>query len=320
MKRTGILLVNLGSPSAPNPYAVRQYLKQFLSDRRVVDLPPWQWWPILHGIILNTRPKKVAKAYQSIWKQHSPLIETCQEICTLLQAQSPQPVALAMRYGNPSISTAIASLGDIDQLIVLPLFPQYSSATTAAAFDAVAQHYQTQRNVPALHFIRDYHDQPLYIDALAHSIQNHWQSHGKAEKLLISFHGLPQRYCDEGDCYQTQCARTAQLLTEKLAIAQSEWVLTFQSRFGKEPWLKPYTDTMFANLAHEGIKEIDVISPGFSADCLETLEELAITGQTQFRNAGGKNLRYIAALNSNPTQLKLLQSLINATGWLDVAI
>lgn len=312
-EKVGILLVNLGSPAAPDTMAVKKYLKEFLSDTRVVDLPRILWLPLLHGIILNTRPKKVARLYKNIWGQHklSPLVRECKSITDALNKtlKNNKNVVLGMRYGEPSISSALDSLENtVNRLIILPMFPQFSSATTASVFDKVSAYFKKKRNIPSIHYVNNYHDNTLYIKALAQSIQMHWQEYGKAEKLIISFHGLPLRYIDEGDPYKAQCETTAKLLAAQLGC---EYTLTFQSRFGKEAWLEPYTDETLQKLAKDGVKSVDVISPGFSADCLETLEELAIQAKDDFLKAGGTRFSYIPALNSNSDHIELFRNLID---------
>ena len=312
LNQTNILLVNLGSTDAATPKAVRKYLKEFLSDSRVVDLPRLLWLPILHGIILNTRPKKVAKAYAKIWGQHqlSPLVRECKEIVTQLNDSKKYSVHLAMRYGKPSIKSTLDSIGDCEQLIIIPMFPQYSSATSASVFDAVSAYYSNKRYVPEIKFVNNYHQNPFYIKALAQSIKHHWHNTTAGEKLIISFHGLPQRFVKTGDKYQQHCEATASLLAKELKLHKNQWLLTYQSRFGKEPWLQPYTDETLQKLAEKGIKKLDIISPGFSVDCLETLEELAMEGKEIFVKAGGEELNYIPALNSNPEHIKMWQKII----------
>ncbi len=300
-EKLGILLVNLGSPSAPTTKAVKRYLAQFLSDSRLINIPKTLWLPILHGVILTTRPKKVAVAYESIWGEHklSPLVRECENIKLALINRLNNDnikVAIGMRYGQPSIDLALESLKDAQKIIVLPLFPQFSSATTASVFDALGNYYKNKRYIPSISFIQNYHDNLLYIKALADSVRQYWDKNGRAEKLVISFHGLPQFFIDQGDPYQKQCKMTAQLLGKEL---DSEYSLAFQSRFGKTPWLKPYLNQTLSQLGDQGVKTLDIISPGFSVDCLETLEELAIAGKNIFVGAGGENLSYIPALNSN---------------------
>ncbi len=315
--RTGVLLVNLGTPEAPTPKAIRRYLKEFLSDSRVVDVEPLLWWPILNLIILNTRPKKLAAKYQAIWTADGgPLVAIGKRqaagIAQRLQALGHQvPVALAMRYGTPAIESALASLDaqGVRRIVLLPLFPQYSASTTAAVLDAVFSAVSRRRWLPELRTINSYHDDAGYITALAASVTAHWQQQGRSEHLLMSFHGIPQRYFDLGDPYFCHCQKTARLLAAHLGLSAEQWSLSFQSRFGREPWIQPYTDAHLGMLAARGIKTLDVIAPGFAADCLETLEEIAVEYREDFERLGGK-LRYIAALNDSAAHLDALTQLI----------
>lgn len=312
---TGILLTNLGTPDAPTPSAIRRYLREFLSDPRVVEIPRAIWLPILYGAILPLRPFDAAKRYQSIWtKEGSPLLHIAQQQKEKLQALLPSvKVALGMRYGNPSIQEALETLKTVDRLLVLPLYPQYCAATTASTFDAVSHALSQWRVIPEVRFITHYHDKPLYIHALAHHIQQHKRS----QKLLFSFHGIPQRSIDQGDPYATQCHQTAQLVADALQLSADQWSVVFQSRFGRAKWLQPYCSETLKNLAKSGCTEVDVICPGFSADCLETLEEISIENRNLFFAAGGKQLNYIPALNDSPLHMEALQSLIlkNLQGW-----
>ncbi|MFQ6370437.1 ferrochelatase [Shewanella sp. YIC-542] len=317
----GVLLVNLGTPAAPTKAAVRAFLKQFLSDPRVVDLPAWQWQPILQGIILNVRPAKVAKLYQSIWwEEGSPLMVISQRQQQALATQLASrlgvsiPVALGMSYGSPSLDEGLAKLRNagVEKVLVLPLYPQYSCSTVASVFDGVAAALKGQRNLPELRFIRDYHDKSGYIHALADSIREHWQQQGKADKLLFSFHGVPERYITEGDPYQGQCLATAALVAEALALPEDQWQVCFQSRFGKEPWLTPYTDELLASLPGQGVKSVDIISPAFAADCLETLEEIAQGGKETFLHAGGEQYRFVPCLNDGAAHMAFLADLVVA--------
>jgi ferrochelatase len=313
--KTGVLLVNLGTPDAPTPAAIRRYLREFLSDRRVVELPRALWLPLLYGFILPFRPYKLAKAYDSVWGERgSPLLAVSR-----LQAQALQsslgddvPVALGMTYGSPSINDALRELEQTGarRIVVLPLYPQYSGTTTAAVIDALFRSLATQRRVPELHTINDYHAHPQYISALADSVRVHWQRQGTGDHLLMSFHSIPQRYVDQGDPYGDQCQRSAELLAQALQLAPERWSISFQSRLGAQPWLKPYTDKVLPILAKRGIKNLDVICPGFSADCLETLEEVAIRYREDFLAAGGADMRYIAALNAEPAHIQMMRSLL----------
>lgn len=324
--RTGILLVNLGTPDAPTSSAVRRYLAEFLADPRVVELPRWLWWLALHGIILRIRPPRVAKAYQSVWTDEgSPLLAINKKLHQALQPVLKQQygeqvvTALAMRYGNPSIAAGLEELRlqNVQRLLVLPLYPQYSATTTASVFDEVTSVLQQWRWIPETRFINQYHDAPEYIQALAESIKVHQQDKGQAEKLLISFHGIPQRYHDAGDPYYCHCQKTARLLAEKLQLKEDQWKTTFQSRFGREPWLQPYTDETLKQWGADGIKQVQVICPGFSIDCLETLEEVAHENKQYFIEAGGKEYEYIPALNASAAHVNILQQLIqqHIQGW-----
>ncbi len=318
-RRTGVLLINLGTPDAPTPSALRRYLAEFLWDRRVVDVPRPIWWLILHGIILRTRPAKSAAAYKTVWTDEgSPLLVTSREQKRLLQqrldAIDPERyhVVLGMRYGNPSIDAAMDELriGDIDELVVLPLYPQNSCSTTGSSFDALADAMKQHRFVPPLRFIADYHDHPLYIKALAESVRSAWADGERGELLLMSFHGTPERFRLEGDAYGWQCENTARLLAAELGLTDGEWRLCFQSRFGKEEWLKPYTDETLKALPGEGVKSVDIICPGFSADCLETIEEIGEENREYFLEAGGEGYRYIPALNASEGHLEMMAGLV----------
>lgn len=313
--RLGILLTNLGTPDSPQPNDVRRYLKAFLSDRRVVDTPRWIWWPILYGIILPLRPYKASKAYQKVWtKAGSPLrIISELQTATLQQTLSePATVALAMRYGKPSIATGLEKLqqAGVNKIIVLPLYPQFSHTTTSSTFDAVNAVLQTWPTLPELSLIQDYHEHPAYILALANSVRTHWQQHSQADVLLMSFHGIPQRFCDAGDPYDTQCLRTAELLAAELKLSPTQWKISFQSRVGREVWLQPYTFQSLQQLAEQGNTSVHVICPGFSADCLETLEEIAIENLDLFLTTGGKDFSYIPCLNAQADHIALLKQLI----------
>ena len=316
--KTGVLLVNLGTPQAPTKKAIRAYLKEFLSDSRVVDVEPVLWWPILNLIILNTRPKKLAAKYAAIWTpEGGPLVAIGKRqaagIATRLAALTgcEVPVALAMRYGAPAIEQALADLDaqGVRRIVLLPLFPQYSASTTAAVLDAVFAALSRRRWLPELTTINAYHDDPGYIAALAAGVESHWAAHGRGEHLLMSFHGIPQRYFDLGDPYFCHCQKTARLLAERLSLEEGQWSLSFQSRFGKEEWVKPYTDAQLNKLAARGIRTLDVIAPGFAADCLETLEEIAVEYHEDFAKLGG-TLRYIPALNDSTPHLDALATLL----------
>ncbi len=319
--RTGILLSNLGTPDAPTPAAVRRYLREFLSDRRVVNLPPLLWWPILYGVVLPLRPRKSAHAYQRIWTEEgSPLLTIAREQEAALRerfaGRSDVTIALGMRYGTPSIPAALETLraSHITRLLVLPLYPQYSSATTASTFDAVADCLRGWIEQPDLHFIADYHDQPWYIAALAASIREAWRERPPAQRLLFSFHGMPQRTRLAGDPYHDRCQRTARLVATALELPDERWQVTFQSRFGAAEWLQPYTDQTLRELAASGVASVDLVCPGFSADCLETLEEIAMLNRDVFIEAGGSDYRYIPALNARADHVEGLAGVVEE--WL----
>ena len=316
--KAGVLLINLGTPDAPTPSAIRTYLREFLSDDRVVDLHPFLWWPILNGIILRTRPRKLAPRYAGIWTARGgPLLsiglDQASGLAERLQAQlgAELPVVLAMRYGNPSIQAGLAALEHqgVRRVLVLPLFPQYSASTTASALDAVFDALKLRRWMPELRTVNHYHDHPAYIGALAESVRGHWQQRGRGEHLMMSFHGIPQRYFMLGDPYYCECHKTARLLAAELGLSQGQWSLSFQSRFGREEWIKPYTDARLGELAQAGVKTLDVIAPGFAADCLETLEEIADEYHELFGGLGGE-LRYVPALNASAAHLDALTALL----------
>ncbi len=321
--KTAVLLVNLGTPDAPTTAAVRRYLAEFLSDPRVIETPRWIWWPILHGVILRVRPAKSAHAYSSIWTaQGSPLLVHSRALTAKLHAVfggAGVRVELAMRYGNPSLADTIARLHreGVRRLLVLPLYPQYSAASTGSAFDGATRALQSLRWPPELRFVNDYHDDSRYIDALTESVQTHWQRNGRAQKLLLSFHGLPQRCIDAGDPYLDQCRATAALLRAQLGLSESEFALSFQSRVGREVWIQPYTEELLDRWPGEGVRRIQVLCPGFAADCLETLEEIAIRDRARFIAAGGESLEYIPALNADDTHVDALAALISRhlQGW-----
>ncbi|MAD88875.1 MAG: ferrochelatase [Pseudoalteromonas sp.] len=317
-KKTGILVTNLGSPDAPTPKALRVYLAEFLSDPRIVEIPRLIWLMIVHGIILRVRPKKSAKAYASIWTENgSPLIHISQQqadkIAEKLKANNHNvEVELAMRYGNPSIEAGLEKLRDkgITRIIVFPLYPQYSSPTTGSTFDAIANVLKKWRWVPELHFINGYHTNPLYIESLANSIQEDLDKHGTPQKIVFSYHGMPKQFLDHGDPYHCLCHQTTRLVVEKLGLDKDLVMTTFQSRFGKAEWLKPYTDATLESFPKEGIKDIAIISPAFSADCLETLEELEEENREIFEEAGGEKYRYIAALNDRDDHIDALYDVL----------
>ena len=325
---TGVLLVNLGTPEAPTPDAVRRFLAEFLWDPRVVEMPRPLWWLILHGVILRLRPSRVAKAYQTVWTEDgSPLLAISkQQLQAVREALAQQTdgrveVALGMRYGTPSIEAAMQELRSkgMRRLLVLPLYPQYSATTTASIYDAVFGVLKDWRWVPELRLIQHYHDHPPYIDALAASVREHWDRDGRPDRLLLSFHGIPRRNLDAGDPYFCECHTTGRLLAERLELQDGAWQLTFQSRFGRQEWLRPYTDHTLKAWGKEGVGRVDVVCPGFSADCLETLEEIAEQNRELFLHAGGKELRYIPALNARPDHAQALAQLLvrHLQGWDD---
>lgn len=321
--KTGILLTNLGTPDAPTSAAVRRYLNEFLSDRRVVRIPSIFWQPLLKAIILPLRSPKSAKAYQSIWtEQGSPLLVHTQALAEQVQKQLGDEntvVRCAMRYGNPSIAAALHEFlvtDKISRLIVLPLYPQFSTSTTLSTFDKVSAELRALTYQPDLLFIQDYYDHPAYLAAISDSIASFWQTHGKPEKLLFSFHGLPQEFVAKGDPYQQQCYSTAHALAKNLELSDDEYLVTFQSRFGPATWLQPYTDKTLERLAQEGVANVHVVCPGFAADCLETLEEIQVENRAAFLDAGGQAFAYIPALNASTAHAECLvarikQSLLN---------
>lgn len=330
--QAGVLLVNLGTPTAPTARAVRPYLAEFLSDPRVIESPRWLWWLILHGVILRLRPSRSAHAYAKVWTdQGSPLRVGSEALAAGLQTElgrqrpnGPIRVALAMRYGEPSVARTIERLQreGVRKLLVLPMYPQYSATSSGSVIDAVMDTYKKLRWPPELRIINDYHDDPGHIEALAISIEAWWQANGRGDKLLLSFHGIPERYLHAGDPYFCQCHATARLLRERLGLTEDKLVMSFQSRVGRERWLHPYTDQMVRKLAAEGVKSLDVACPGFSVDCLETLEEIAMQNRDFFIGAGGQTLRYIPALNDSAGQVSSLAALIlrHTQGWPEFAI
>lgn len=314
--KTGILIVNLGTPEAPTPRGVRRFLREFLSDRRVVDLPRWFWLPLLHGVILPFRSRLSAKNYHKIWlPEGSPLWVFSQGLVEKIKAQSDEnlSIKLAMRYGKPSIKSALDEFKSeqIDKLVVVPMFPQYSATTSASVFDAVFSELKQWNFVPSVRLVNHYADHPVYIEALADSIKAHRARNGSADKLLFSFHGIPKRFFEAGDPYYCYCHKTARLVAEKLGLAQNEWQLVFQSRFGREEWIGPYCDQTLQALPKDGCKSVDLICPGFSVDCLETLEEIAMTNKQLFLAAGGERYHYIPALNMSDQHAQLFAALAN---------
>jgi ferrochelatase len=315
MKR-GVLLVNSGTPASLSTRDVRAFLAGLLGDPRVVELPRWVWLPILHGIILRVRPRASARKYAAIWTpEGSPLAVYSEELRAGLEnSLRPEgtPVWLAMLYtGGITVRAAIeAMLGKgVDEIVVIPLFPQYSGATTGSVFDQVTTALRGRRRVPALTFISDYHEHPAYIDALAASVRDHWHAHGAGGHLLMSFHGVPERYVTRGDPYRAQCERTAALVASRLGLAAAAWSVSFQSRFGRDRWLQPYTSETLAQMPSRGVREVSVVCPGFAADCLETLEEIGMENRDVFLGAGGTRYQYVPALNARPDHVVALHSL-----------
>lgn len=325
-ERTGVLLINLGTPDAPTAQAVKPYLRQFLSDPRVVELPRWLWSPILHGIILNTRPKKSAEKYASIWTADgSPLRVFTDRLAKQVKGwlggyQNIQVnVEYAMRYGNPSIGSALDRLraDNVTRLLVIPLYPQYASSSTASALDGLFSALGERRVMPDLRIVRHFHDDVGYIEALAHKVRRFWQMNGRGDHLLMSFHGIPKFSIERGDPYFCECHKTARLLGEALGLDQADYTVSFQSRFGKTEWIKPYTSSVLKDFGKKKTRQLDVVCPGFVADCLETLEEIAMEGRAEFAQAGGGELRYIPALNDDEIWIRALAGIIkrNLDGW-----
>ena len=325
--KLGILMVNLGTPEAPTAKALRKYLAEFLSDPRVVEIPRVLWMLILHGIILRVRPSKSAQAYAEVWtEQGSPLmlhaLDQADEIRERMRAEYGQgvQVELAMRYGQPSVSNVVDAMlrEGCRKLVVLPMYPQYSGSTTGSVFDALAADFTQRRWLPHLRYIGSYHTHPSYIEALAKSVEQHWEEHGRADKLVLSYHGVPQHFLLQGDPYHCQCHVTTRLLITRLGLTEDEYMTCFQSRFGKAEWLKPYLDQTMKSLPEQGVKSVQVICPGFSADCLETLEEIAGENKEYFMESGGERFEYIPALNDRPEHIDALMTILReeAGTWL----
>jgi len=321
----GILLCNLGSPDAPTAPAVRRYLAQFLSDRRVVEIPQWLWWPILHGIILRVRPAKSAAKYASVWMpEGAPLKVHTERQAKQLQGWLGErghrvQVRWAMRYGNPSIASQLDVLKSqgARRILVFNAYPQYCAATVASVMDDVSAWLQRQRWLPELRVVNHYPDHPSYLQALVHSAHSHWQRHGRGQALVLSFHGMPERTLHLGDPYFCECHKTARLLTEALGLKPQDVHIAFQSRFGRAKWLEPSTESVLKRLGSQGVQDVDVMCPGFAADCLETLEEIAMEGQETFREAGGGTLRYIPCLNDSPEGMRAMTDIAEShlQGW-----
>ena len=328
ISKTAVLLVNLGTPDAPTPQAVRRYLRQFLSDPRVIEIPRAVWIPLLHGIVLNARPKQSARRYARIWTTDgSPLqVHTERHARMLaeylrLQIDSPHVVDYAMRYGEPSIPHTLARLRSegCERILVLPLYPQYAASTTASTFDEVAGYLRKVRNTPEIRLVKHFNDHPAYIGALAALVREHWREWGNPDRLIMSFHGLPQFSLTRGDPYHCECQKTARLLAEELRLGDSQWQITFQSRLGRLEWLKPYTASTLAELGGKGVRRVDLICPGFVSDCLETLEEIGIEGREIFLGAGGKEFHLLPCLNESGDWIRALAAIARGhlAGWVD---
>jgi ferrochelatase len=312
--KQGVILVNLGSPTAPEPAAIKAFLASFLSDKRVVEIPSLIWKPLLHGVILPLRAKRVAGLYHEIWtEQGSPLTAMTLRQVELLQALCPDvAVAHAMTYGQPSVASVIERFRaqGIESILLIPLYPQYSGTTTGAVYDQVAKLIQRSRFVPDVYIVRQYCEREDYHEALAHSIRDHWSSHGQSQKLLFSFHGIPQRCVDLGDPYLQQCQATAMAVATKLKLEDGQWTVAFQSRFGNAKWLQPYTDRVLEELPQQGIRSVDVVCPAFASDCLETLEEIEVGSRGCFMSAGGERFSRIKCLNDDSLQIQMLASIV----------
>lgn len=310
----GALLVNLGTPTAPTPQAVGEYLLEFLSDPRVVDLPRWLWIPLLKLVIVPLRRRRSAEAYAEVWTDEgSPLLVGSRRLCTRLQqTMKDVTVELAMRYGEPSIRAGLEVMRErgVSELVILPMYPQFSDTTTRTVMDAIEEALRDLDWFPVVHTIEKYHDEPAWVEAVANSIRHFRETHGPAEKLLFSLHGIPQRYADAGDPYEKQCIASVDDIARELDLDSGQYQLAFQSRVGREPWLKPYTDFTLRDWAREGIRHVQVVCPGFSIDCLETLEEIAMQNAELFEENGGKQLQYIPALNDSDEHVELYRMLI----------
>lgn len=317
--KIGVLITNLGTPEAPQRGAVRTYLKEFLSDPRVVELPRALWWLILNGIILNVRPGRSAAAYRGVWTEAgSPLMlhtrDQAQGLERAMNERFPDRVVVrfAMRYGRPAIGEVLQEMADagVRQLLVLPLYPQYSATTTASTFDAIAADFTQRRWLPDFRFVTHYHDEPGYIEALAESVREFRAEHGDADKLLFSYHGVPQSCLEKGDPYHCECLKTTRLVAEALGLAEDQYLTTFQSRVGRQQWLQPYTDETMKTLPSQGVESLQVICPGFSSDCLETIEEIDVENRNYFLQAGGKSYAYIPCLNSRESHIRFLADFV----------
>lgn len=326
--RVGVLITNLGTPEKPEKKALRAYLREFLSDPRVVEVPRLLWWFILNGVILNFRPARSAASYRTVWTDRgSPLLYHTSDQADALQERLAQQfdnevcVRFAMRYGAPSVARVAQEMLDegVDRLLMLPLYPQYCGATTGSTFDALAADFTRRRALPQLRFVTEYHQHPAYINALAESVRAHRAAHGEVDRLIFSYHGVPQRYRDEGDPYYRQCLATSAAVALELGLDESSCLTTFQSRFGREPWLQPYTDETLKALPAQGVRSVQIICPGFAADCLETLEEIGVENREYFMAAGGEQFQYIPCLNSCALHIEALASIAGTelAGWLE---
>jgi ferrochelatase len=324
----GVLISNLGSPTQPTARALRPYLREFLSDPRVVDMPRWRWWPILNLAILPFRPARSARLYRRVWTEEgSPLIVITRKIRGGLASRLADsfgwevPVAVGMRYGSPSLADGLRELAQAGcgRILVMPLYPQYSATTTASTVDAVSDELRSWRRAPEIRTRGSYHDHPAYLEALAAKIRGFWTEHGEANRLMVSYHGLPRRYADAGDPYPSECARTTRELAKRLDLEPGRWYMSYQSRFGREPWLRPELAPRLERWGRLGIDAVDVVCPGFAADCLETLEEIAVSGREIFESAGGRGYRYIPALNDDPDHIEALARIVTeeTMGWVD---
>jgi ferrochelatase len=322
----GVLVTNLGTPDAPKKAELKRYLKEFLSDPRVVEVPRLLWWMILNLVILNIRPKRSAKAYETVWTDRgSPLMYHTQDQANALRENLKQQygdnivVEFAMRYGSPSVDSVVDKMlqQGVRKLLVLPLYPQYCASTTGSTFDAIAQSFSKRRWIPELRFVTHYHDNSDYIKAVADKIKVHWEQHGRADKLIFSYHGIPKRYLLNGDPYHCECHKTSRLIAEELGLKDNEHFTSFQSRFGREEWLKPYTDYSLKAFPEQGVKSVQIVCPGFAADCLETIEEIGEENRDYFLEAGGERYEYIAALNADEAHIQVLTKLLEShlQGW-----
>jgi ferrochelatase len=319
---SAVLLINLGTPDAPTPRAVRRYLRQFLSDPRVIEIPRALWLPILHAIVLTTRPRQSARKYASIWSPSgSPLrVHTERQARLLDERLGPQVrVEFAMRYGQPSIPAMLARLKSegCERVLLFPLYPQYAASTTASALDHASEFLRRTRNVPEIRLVKEFHEHPVYIDALAGLVRDHWRHSGRPDRLVMSFHGLPRYTHARGDPYSRECHQTARLLAERLALAEGEWQIAFQSRFGRTAWIEPYTASTLSDYGRQGVRRVDVVCPGFVADCLETLEEIGIEGRKTFLDSGGIEFHLLPCLNERADWINALAAIArqHLGGW-----